>query len=776
MNRLTRFTLALLAFALIVAACDAGDAESQAGPTAPPTINDAESTARAFLDGWVANDYGAMYAQLSAKAQLIPLTSKDANVETFSKIYQDVNRILQIGEDEKDKKSYTIHADQTERLGNSAAIHYDMTFKSKLVGDFTDSGRTLHLILANGKWRVAWSTMDVFEGMAGGAKLTVNFTQSKRGTIYDRKGNVIAEDGVTNYAIRLLPGKYPGNSADCFKLLANLFRVRADDLNKLYGPDIYTPAMYGNFGFTIGTLSEPDYQRLKPQLDAACGYVKKDQNNRYYYGGSFAAQTVGYMGQVTNDDLARNPGLSPGGLVGRQGIEQYYQDKLAGSSGADLEITTPDGILVRTIYSKAAGASQKPQDITLTLDRDLQLATEKALASAASDANWGQFSTGAAAVVLDVHTGEVLAIASYPTVDPDVFLPNNTFDVQDVLADYNKRRSTFNRATQELYAAGSVFKVVSTAAAADSGTVKLTDVYVCTGVWDGSKKGDRVRYDWIYNDPYAEKPYHDAITLQQGLTSSCDAYFWEVGSKLEDVSDATLLHDYGKKMGLGVKTGIDSFLGEEEGVIPYPKWKALRDGKPTWGLGDNLNTVIGQGDVKVTPIQVARMMMGVANGGTLYHPYIIKSVGATVNTPAAPDQIGIQPTVLKGIQAGLCGVVSDPKLGTANFVFDYDWDPTIVTVCGKTGTAQTGSPYPNGWFAAYASRTGKDPDIAVVVLTEHSREGSETAGPIVRRIIESYYKLPLTHWPNFWYAPYDPMKDPDASDGGGPRTTKNTTK
>src|SRR6266576_540265 len=105
MSRFTRLTLVLLAFALIFAACDAEDTASQAGPTAPPTTNDAESTARAFLDGWVANDYQSMYALLSAKAQLIPLTSKDANVESFTKTYQDVNRILQIGEDEKDKKS-----------------------------------------------------------------------------------------------------------------------------------------------------------------------------------------------------------------------------------------------------------------------------------------------------------------------------------------------------------------------------------------------------------------------------------------------------------------------------------------------------------------------------------------------------------------------------------------------------------------------------------------------------------------------------------------------
>src|SRR5258708_1946548 len=736
MNRYTRLVVALLAFALVFAACDTGDTGSQAGPTAPATTADAETTAKTFLDGWVANDYPTMYGLLSAKAQLIPLDSKDANIQSFTRIYKDVNQVLQIGEDEKDRKSYEIHSDQTERQGNTAPIHYDMTFNSKLVGQFSDEGRTMHLILADGRWRVAWSTMDIFEGMAGGAKLTVDLTQSKRGTIFDRNGAVIAEDSIKNYAVRLLPGKYPGKAQDCFNELAEVFRVRADDLTAAYGK--YTPEQYGNFGFTVGTLSDEDYQRLKPQVDAACGLLYPTQTTRYYYGGSFAAQIVGYLGQPTPQDLAANPGMSSSSLVGRQGVEAEYQKQLAGAPGADLQITSSDGVVIRNIYSKAPGTSE---DITLTLDRDLQIATEKAIASAFSNANWGQFATGAAAVILDVHTGQVLAIASYPTVNPDVFRPNNTFDVQDVLATYQKGRATLDRATQELYAAGSVFKVVSTAAAADSGTYKLSDTYVCTGIWDGSKICDQVRKDWIYLDKYAKQKYHDKITLQQGLTASCDAYFWDVAAKLEQV-DANYLWKYGNMMGLGTPTGIDNFLQEQTGQIPNPAWKSATQGKG-WGIGDNLNTVIGQGDVKVTPIQIARMMMGVANGGTLYHPYIVKSVGTNALTPQSPDNMNIRPDVIKGIQQGLCAVVSDTKLWTANFVFNYDWDPSQVTVCGKTGTAQTGSPYPNGWFAAYVGKAGQPPDLAIAVLTEHSREGSETSGPIVRRIIESYYKLPL---------------------------------
>ncbi len=140
-------------------------------------------------------------------------------------------------------------------------------------------------------------------------------------------------------------------------------------------------------------------------------------------------------------------------------------------------------------------------------------------------------------------------------------------------------------------------------------------------------------------------------------------------------------------------------------------------------------------------------------------------------TPIPPEDIGVSPKVLSGIQQGLCNATRDKKIGTAEFVF-YNWNQDQISVCGKTGTAQTGSPYPNGWFAAYAGKTAAKPDIAVVVLVQRSREGSETAAPIVRRIIEAYYGLPYEPWPEFWGYPYELMPDPSASDGGSPRPNR----
>lgn len=748
-----RFLLCIALSVLVLAACNTAPSATQAGPTALPSAADVEAVARSFLNGWVNGNYAAMYAVLSPKSLII-------DPVTFANTYKAVQDTLKIS---ANGMSYVIHSEQTERQGNTVTVDYDVTFDSAPLGKFTDASRTMRLLLVGDVWRVAWSGMDIFEGMAGGAKLSIVYTQSKRGAIYDRNGNVIAQDNVPNYAIRLLPGKYPtGKALDCFRFLAQNFPVRADDLDKAYGH--YTEQQFRNFGFTVGVLSEDEYKQLKPQLDSACYVEAHPQTTRYYFGGTFAAQTVGYLSQIQPGDLDSHPGYAKDALVGRQGVEQTFEGQLAGKSGAELVITTLDGVLVRTIFVQQPTGNQ---DVTLTLDRDLQLATERALASAFSVANWAPYSTGAAAVVLDPNTGQILALASYPTISPDAFLPTTSFDVKDVQALYHSQRATRNRATQETYAAGSVFKIVSLAGATQAGAVTLNDTYTDSGIWDGSKLGDQVRKDWIYLDKYSPTDNHGTLTFQQALTASCDTCFWQVGWKLDGI-DPSLFRKYANQMGLGVKTGVDPLLQEEAGNIPDPTWKVKTIGKP-WGLGDSLNTVIGQGDVQVTPIQVARMMMGIANGGTLYHPVLVTKVGNAVgvsysSTPMPPDNDGLSPQTIKGIQDALCAVTSDAKIGTANFVF-YNWNFKRVEVCAKTGTAQTDTLYPNGWFTAFTRLSGQKADLAIALLVEHSREGSETAGPIVRRIIESYYHLPQEPWPDYWTSPYEPMVDPNLSDG-----------
>lgn len=757
-----RWSLAALIGMLILVACADNNTLPGAAPTAPPALSDACDVADHFLKAWDANDYPSMYNLISSK-------SMQLDQKAFAADYDQVDKTLG-----QPTKTHFLDCSAAQQQGTTAVISYDMVFKGGAMGEFTDPKRTMRLVLTPRGWRVAWSTMDIFEGMAGGAtpQLVTNF--APRGTIYDRNGKPLAQDGQTLYTVTLLTENFPGNAKadDCYNMIAHLFKRRFVEVQASYKPEIGL-----QYGEVVGHFDQEAYDAHHAELDAVCNVNYKKQTTRVYYGNGLAAQSIGYIGAIPNPKDERYITYPSGALVGLDGIEAKFEPQLSGQAGATLSIRLPNNTLIRTI----ASTQPKPsQDVKLTIDRELQAAAEQAISDAHNYAqpNWAQYATGTAAIVINIQTGEILAIASYPTFDVDVFNLGTSFHTEQLLPKITSskaggRSALTNLVTKEYSPLGSVFKIVSMAAAADSGTFKLNQTYNCTGKWVGTKFNDSkpYRWDWIGTDPYFKDKnnQHGVITLVQALTASCDAYFWEVGGTLNQ-KDAGLLSKYAVQMGLGQQTGITD-LEDLTGKIPSPDnigELAIQKGR-SWDIGDALNMVIGQGDVRVTPIQVARMIAAVANpDGTLYKPYMVETVGSQiVGTPTAQGTIGIDTKkVLPAIREGMCGVTMDDNLGTAHW-FLKNWDFSKIMLCGKTGTAQNNSPHPNGWFAAYAGPTGKPPEIAVVALVEHGREGSETAGPIVRRIIEAYYKIPYNDWPPFWSTKYEDLVDPDSvSDGG----------
>jgi penicillin-binding protein 2 len=756
--------LTMLVSVVTLAACTADNTVPGAiQATSAPILGDACTLAEQFLKGWEANDYVTMYGLISPK-------SLQYSQAQFTGIYQDAEKVMSAP-----KKSHTLSCDNAVQQGTTVAISYDMNFDSQTLGKFSDPGRTMRLIWTARGWRVAWSTMDLFEGIAGGATLQLSYTPSTRGTIYDRNGKPFAQDNQTLYLVTLLTASYPHKPEDCFIEIATLFRRFYSEVLTTYKG--LTGLQYAE---AVGHLDQSAYDAHHAELEAACNVKYQSQTTRVYYNNGLAAQTIGYVGAIPGDQADKYIGYPQGALVGRDGIEQKFEKELTGAPGVSLTIKLPDGTPIRTLVKQTG---QSSQDVTLTLDRNLQAAAEQAIVDSYNYAapSWAQFSTGAAAIVIDVKTGQILAIASYPTFDVDVFNTNTLYPAQTDQKLLNQianppiyaHSSALNLATQEYSALGSVFKIVSMVAAVDSKTFNASDIYNCTGRWDGQKQfGDTlVRTDWIALDPgYKDVGNkHGPITLTQALTSSCDAYFWQVGGVLNQ-KDSSLLANYAKKMGLGQPTGFTD-LPELNGQIPSPENISAIEGR-SWSVGDALNEVIGQGDVKVTVLQVGRMMAAVANGGTLWRPYLVQKVGSGDKTtyvapaPVPQGNLGLTAGVLGSVQEGLCGVTQNKLIGTAQW-FMWNWNFSQIGVCGKTGTAQTGTAHPNGWFAAFAGPNGKAPEIAVVALVEHGREGSETAGPIVRRIIESYYHIPFNPFPPFWSQPYQEMVDPNAvSDGG----------
>jgi cell division protein FtsI/penicillin-binding protein 2 len=732
-----RVVILCLICILVGAACagrtayNAPAANAADQPTAQLNVEDAEHVAADFLNAWTLDSFEGMYG-------LLAVNSRDAFArKDFEQLYTDAERritLLQGG------KSYALT--NALRQGTTADIAYDMTFKTQVFGEFTDAGRVLHLVTTPDGWRVAWSPGDIFAEMKDGAVLDISETTPNRGNIYDHDGDVIADQNGVAVRVTLHTQAYPGGNPDsCFGELARVFKTRsADQMKQLYGSRTGL-----DYIFDIGELSQETIATEKDALERVCKLSYTSIPTRRYVAGGLAPHIVGHVGRIPAETLNQwiAQGYKQDALVGLDGIERYWETTLAGRGEATLIIRSRDGS-TRTLAKRDA---QPSQSVYLTIDRKLQEAVQGMFKEAFDTAIWGKWSTGAAAVVMDVHTGEILAIASYPDFNVDAFNPYTSLkDAQALIDNWYKdpKKPTFSRATLGQYPLGSVFKIVSMAAAADSGKFKLTSTLACSGIWNGGPLGDRTRLDWL-------KRGHGIINLKQALIGSCDVYFWNVGWTL-DKANPQILVDYAHRMGFGAPTGIKD-VSESAGRLPDPKNYEQINGTK-WRSSDALNLVIGQGDVQVTPLQVVRMVAAVANGGTLYQPLLVEKVGiinqpSYIATPVPNGKLDLKPEVLTGIQESMCGVTTNPTLGTAEFIY-RGFKGAVV--CGKTGTAQAGleGDLPHAWFAAYAGKTADKPDIAVVVIVEHSNEGSYVAAPIVKRIIETYYGLPISPWPDFW--------------------------
>jgi penicillin-binding protein 2 len=728
---------------LFLAACGGAPADVQSGPGTPAPLRPPEDVARDFLRAWNAEDYAAMYALVS------PQTRARYALADFQGRYQELDDIAGVEAVISDIGAVTLQ-------GTTAAVTYDVRLETMVFGTIEDPGRVLRLVQTPDGWQVAWSTMDIFDGLAAGAQLTVRSNRPARGNIYDRNGNLLVEEGGTK--IVLYGAQEDMNVQRCLDLLSDLFQQPRGQLAAQFA--VYAPETI----FYLGEVDPDVYDQHAQDLANFCGSSfdnerALERQTRRYVGQGALAHVVGYIGLIPQSELDRwlARGYTSDDLIGRAGVELAYEEVLHGRAERLLQIVEPGGVVLRELGG-ATGAPSQP--VTLTLDRDLQLAVARALFDAYSYAvpNWASRSPGAAAVVLDVNSGAVLALASYPTFDPGIFNPDSYHPaIGDVIASLtaDPRQPMFNRAVQGQYAPGSVFKIVTTAAAAAENLIGPDELFNCELEWRGAQYGDTlpVRYDWRYVD---EMDPAGPIRIDQALTSSCDPFFYQMGALLYR-RGPNVLADYARRMGLGSPTGLDVYTNEAAGNLAAPPG----------GADEAINNAIGQGNVQVSPIQMARLVAGIANGGTLYRPYLVERVGGVGGTevtyqaqPTVVGEMGLSPQVIDIVRRGMCAVTTDRTFGTAWFVFD----DAAYTVCGKTGTAQTDRE-PNAWFVAYAPADA--PQVAVVVMVQYSREGSEVAAPIVRRILDAYFDQPYADFPDWWTEDYVPLQIATGGTGGG---------
>ncbi len=434
-------------------------------------------------------------------------------------------------------------------------------------------------------------------------------------------------------------------------------------------------------------------------------------SRRRYRPGGFLAHAAGYVGEVSEQQIeASNSKLRPGDFAGKTGLERQYNDLLQGTDGMRRVVVNSIGKEVERLSTQEAIPGKQ---IQLTIDEDLQQVAEQSLGARPG-----------AAVALDPRTGEVLAMVSHPALDPNDFAVRISGEDWKSLNE-DPLHPLLNRAIQAQLAPGSVFKIVTATAMLEDKNPPESFTTFCPGY--ATFYGRQFKC-WVYG-----KTSHGAVGLHKAILESCDVFFYNVGMHL----GIDRLSYYGTKFGLGRRTGID-LPSEEPGLMPSAEW-VERVFHRKWYAGETISVSTGQGAVTTTPLQLARLIGGIAMGGVFKQPHLLKDPPSVGEERFALSE----PTVEK-ITDAMYGVVNEAG-GTARNV-----RLPGIEVSGKSGTAQVigyatrermGKQKKfedNAWFVGYAPR--RNPEIVVAVLVQESgKHGGEAAGPVVKDIIKAYY-------------------------------------
>jgi penicillin-binding protein 2 len=687
------FVLALLA--VVGSGCSilAPQPTPTIAPSPTPSLPPADEVAFAFLQAWERADYPAMYSLLSPTAQ--ESTPEGGFTSTYLQFSEEAT-LLGV-------KPQMLAAYQP---GTQAEVSFSVQFQTGLVGNF-DVQNQMSLGFEEGRWGVEWSPALILPQLSDETFVRMTTWAPSRGNIYDRNGLGLAVQGEL-VEIGVVPGKIQDENAVLAQLSAILGKSAAD-LQDRYAsamPDWYVP---------LGEISPETAQANYHALSSTPGIEMREAWTRAYRGETIAPHVVGVIGPIPREEVEQwyAQGYSGDEMVGRMGLERWGEPYLAGTRGGRLEILTKKGQTVAVLAEKP---SKESSSLYTTFDREFQKKIQDILGERLG-----------AIAVLEAKTGRVLALATYPTFDPNLFATGiSGWEWQNLAAD--PRRPLVNRATQGTYPAGSTFKIVTMTAGMEAGGLTSASSFLCRGTWTGLGT-EWAKTCWLRSG-------HGNIRLDRALTVSCDITFYQVGLMLNGL-DQEVLPDYARRFGLGAPTGIE--VEEEPGLVPDPEWKLETKGEG-WAPGDSVNLAIGQGELQVTPLQMATLLAAVGNGGTLYRPQVVQMIGTDPNhpdwsfEPAAVAQLPISADNLAVIQDSLYKVTS-ASYGTAYQAFVG----LEVPVAGKTGTAESGQQAPHAWFVGYAP--ADDPEIAIAVLVEHTGEGSTFAAPLFRKVVEAYFGI-----------------------------------
>ncbi|MGQ9618055.1 MAG: penicillin-binding protein 2 [Candidatus Aminicenantia bacterium] len=458
-------------------------------------------------------------------------------------------------------------------------------------------------------------------------------------------------------------------------------------------------------GITFEELSLIEARKTDfPEVSILPEYV------RYYPYGGVASHILGYIGFLSREDAFVYGELNPNSPIGKYGIERFYDSLLRGENGWIEYIVDSHG---KIIEKKGVKPYQEGKTLKLTLDINMQSFVEEQLKGEKG-----------AIVVMDPRDGGILALASSPSFDLNIFTPSITHENWLSLSQ-DTDKPLLNKAIQGLYSPGSIFKIVLALAGLNEGLVRPEDKIFCPGY---VKVGNQVYRCWKAGG-------HGNVNLYKAIVESCNVYFYNLGMRLGPEK----IKKYATMLGLGETTGID-IPGEMAGIIPDQEWKEEKRNEP-WYPGDTVIISIGQGLILLTPLQVANLISTVANNGIKKIPHLLQGFidengrFQIIKWETSDKEINLKKEYFEILKKCMWGVVNDGGTGRAVSVPGFD-------VCGKTGTVEvvsrgkSTSIKPHAWFAGFAPL--KNPEIVIVVILENAGKGGERAAPIARNILLYY--------------------------------------
>jgi penicillin-binding protein 2 len=535
-------------------------------------------------------------------------------------------------------------------------------------------------------------------------RIRVRPVAAPRGILFDRNGLALV-DNRPAFTLSLIPRDMedPTNVLARLAVLLKIPIAELQDSLARVPADSLRPVRVRR-GLSLADVAKVEEWKLELP-----GVVVEVEPERVYPTSSFAAHLLGYVREVS-EEQAKQGRYRRGDMIGQSGLERLLDEYLRGRDGGErIEVDA----LGRPVKVIQRDEPRPGGQVITTVDRRIQEAAERVMAGRAGSI-----------VVMDPRTGDVLAMTSSPSFPLDRFTGNLDREAWNALM-RDPAHPLLNRALQGQYPPGSVFKLVVAAAGLQERVLTPMDRTYCNGEFS---IGSHTFKDWLTGG-------HGHVDLRGAIVQSCDVFFYQAGLKVGPEAIAR----YARAFGLGAASGVD-LPGEKIGLMPSPSWKRERFGRP-WTAGETVNVAIGQGQVLVTPLQVARMFSAFANGGVLWKPRLIQRVEkadgslAYAESTRMSGQVDLAPVIWDYLRQAMAGVVSEGT-GIAAKV------PGIA-VAGKTGTAQTVSNsdsargQDHAWFASFAP--ADDPQVVVVVLVERGGKGGQVAAPIAKQMYQAIF-------------------------------------